>query len=53
LRSPASPMSRSNRPDPVRRHRGGFTDQHAREYLIRNIGRTTNLTTFAAWWWRR
>ncbi|MBR1249671.1 efflux RND transporter permease subunit [Bradyrhizobium sp. AUGA SZCCT0169] len=22
---------------------GGFTDQHAREYLIRNIGRTTNL----------
>ena len=22
---------------------GGFTDQHSREYLIRNIGRTTNL----------
>lgn len=22
---------------------GGFTDQHGREYLIRNIGRTTNL----------
>ncbi len=22
---------------------GGFTDQHAREYLIRNIGRTTSL----------
>ena len=22
---------------------GGFTDQHSREYLIRNIGRTTSL----------
>jgi HME family heavy-metal exporter len=30
----------------------GFTDQYSREYLIRNIGRTTSLDDMRAWWSR-
>ena len=41
----ASPTSRSKRRwrSSALNAGGGFTDLHAREYLIRNIGRTTSL----------